>query len=294
MSMIMPGAFTIENEITVHGTGLFSGQASAITISPKRTPGIEFVVDGAAIPAHVRHVVLSPMRNSILAKDAADARSPRIATIEHVMAALTGLNIWGATIHVRGPEVPILDGSSIGFVQELLAAGRVDLDDQLEPIVITEPLRVQDAQGASILIEPRSDALAVATFSYQLDYGTDAAIPQGNASWDQDADAFIREIAPARTYCLESEADAMLKAGLFKHLTARDMLVIAERGPRRGQPIENALRFKDEPARHKLLDLIGDLALLGRPFVGVVTANRSGHALSHALCRDVVRIFGAG
>ncbi len=290
----MAGAFTIAQEVTLEGTGLFSGVASAITIRPKATAGIEFVIDGVAVPAHVSHVVLSAMRNSVLARDAADKTSARVATIEHVLAALTGLHIWGATISVRGPEVPIFDGSAQDFVRGLQSAGLVPLDRELAPIVIGEPLRVQDAQGTSILIEPRNDDRAEATFVYQLNYGDGAAIAKSSARWSGDADAFAREIAPARTYCLESEANAMVASGLFKHLTARDMLVIAENGPGRGAPIDNALRFADEPVRHKLLDLIGDLALLGRPFVGVVTAQRSGHALSHALCRDVVRIFGAG
>ncbi len=290
----MARAFTIARDVTLAGTGLFSGAASTITISPKRTAGIEFVIDGVAVPAHVSHVVLSAMRNSVLARDAADKGSARVATIEHVLAALTGLHIWGATITVGGPEVPIFEGSARDFVGGLLGAGLVALEREIAPIVITEPLRVQDAQGTSILIEPRDDGRDDATFVYRLDYGTGAAIAPSTATWSGDADAFANEIAPARTYCLESEAHAMVASGLFKHRTARDMLVIAENGPGRGAPIDNALRFADEPVRHKLLDLIGDLALLGRPFVGVVTAERSGHALSHALCRDVVRIFGAG
>lgn len=290
----MAGAFTIADDVTLAGTGLFSGVASQITISPKPTAGIEFVIDGVAVPAHVSHVVLSVMRNSVLARDVTDKGSARVATIEHVLAALTGLHIWGATIRVRGPEVPIFEGSTRDFVHALRGVGLVAVESAVAPIVIAEPLRVQDAQGSSILIEPRDDDAQAATFVYHLDYGDGAAIANSSACWNGDAEGFAREIAPARTYCLESEANAMVASGLFKHLTARDMLVIAENGPGRGAPIDNALRFTDEPVRHKLLDLIGDLALLGRPFVGVVTARRSGHALAHALCRDVVRIFGAG
>lgn len=298
----MHRARTLSRDLSLSGVGLFTAAPATLRIRPRTSFGIEFIIGGHAVPAHVGHVVLSPMRNSVLAANAGNPSSPRAATIEHVMSALVGMGVWSATIEIDGPEVPIFDGSARTICDAIATAGVVPLTRTPDPIIITEPLRVQDAHGASILLEPRDDDRRVMTFRYNLDYGPAAALAPSTATWEVllDADdtialdAYAREIAPARTFCLESEAKAFAAMGLFKHLTTRDMLVIAESdtpNARRGQGIDNPLRFADEPARHKLLDLIGDLALLGRPFVGVCTATKSGHALSHALCRDAMRIF---
>jgi len=295
---------TLAHAIELDGVGLFSGVEGRVRLVPKPTFGIEFRMGGRVVPASVAHVVLSPMRNSVLAADAGNPSSPRVATIEHMMSALVGMGVWGATVEVEGPEVPIFDGSARAMVEAIAAAGRTPLTSQAEPILITEPLRVQDAQGASILIEPRTDGRQAMSLVYRLDYGPAAAIAPSAATWDVDfsdaaavsaaADHYAANISPARTFSLESEAKAFAAMGLFKHLTTRDMVVIAEHDTpttRRGEGVENPLRFADEPVRHKLLDLVGDLALLGRPFVGVCVAEKSGHALAHALCRDAARLF---
>jgi UDP-3-O-acyl-N-acetylglucosamine deacetylase len=125
------------------------------------------------------------------------------------------------------------------------------------------------------------------SYTYELDYGPPTpgvfALGQQRATWDGSATQYASEVAPARTYCLEQEAMVMRSMGLFAHLTPREMLVLGTSGP-----IDNALRFDDEPARHKLLDLIGDLALIGAPLQADVVATRSGHALAHEAARAVL------
>jgi UDP-3-O-acyl-N-acetylglucosamine deacetylase len=145
--------------------------------------------------------------------------------------------------------------------------------------VITREVVVERG-GARIVAGPRTGAGCL--FRYELDYGPAAPIAAQSASWDSGtpdaAEVYEREVAPARTFCTEAEARAFRAAGLFGDRSPRDMLVIGEEGP-----IDNAYRFENEPARHKLLDLIGDLALVGRPLHGEVVAMRSGHALNHEL-----------
>ena len=154
------------------------------------------------------------------------------------------------------------------------------LDAPIEPITPSRPLRVESEDaGASITIEPSDTP----SYTYTLDYGPDSPIAPATAHWAGDPDRFEHEIAPARTFCLEREAQAMRQLGLFEHLSPQDMLVFGPRGP-----IDNTLRFPDEPARHKLLDLIGDLALAGRPIRAKITAVRSGHALNHAAARALL------
>jgi UDP-3-O-acyl-N-acetylglucosamine deacetylase len=124
-------------------------------------------------------------------------------------------------------------------------------------------------------------------YRYELDYGARAVLGPQAAEVSLDAGDYEREVAPARTFCLEEEARAMRAGGLFGHVTSGEMLVMGA-----GGPIGNTLRFENEPARHKLLDLIGDLALVGRPIEGEIVSVRGGHALNHAMARKLVEEFG--
>jgi UDP-3-O-acyl-N-acetylglucosamine deacetylase len=187
-------------------------------------------------------------------------------------------------VELDGPEVPIGDGSSAPFVEAIVRAGVRPLSGAAREIRITREITVESG-GGRITARPREGGGCA--YRYELEYGAGAAIPAQSAEWDSGARdraaRYAREVAPARTFCLEAEAKALRAAGLFRHLSAREMLVIGERGP-----IENSYRFSDEPARHKLLDLIGDLALVGGVLVGEVVAVRSGHALNHEMARALV------
>lgn len=203
-----------------------------------------------------------------------------VITTEHILAALSGMGVTDAVIEISAAELPILDGSARLFAQMIKAAGLepLDADDAPDEIILTEPVEVR-AGDASIVASPRS--APGCAYTYHLDYGVNPAIEPQSASFTTGED-FAATIAPARTFCLEAEAQALRAAGLFSHLTPADMLVLGPFGP-----IDNELRFDNEPARHKLLDLVGDLALLARPLRADVVATRSGHALTHALCRAI-------
>ncbi len=210
-----------------------------------------------------------------------------MGTVEHVLSALAGLHITDAIIDIDGPEVPILDGSALPFVQALRPL-IVEFDKPAEPLTPRRVIEVTDGGGGSIRLEPGAGS-ASCTLTYELDYGPGSPIPPQTATWDaaapNAADTYAQNIAPARTFSLLAEARAARSAGLFPHLSAADMLVIGDDG----RPIDNTWRTADEPSRHKLLDLIGDLALLGRPLAAcTITARRSGHALTRELCRRVL------
>lgn len=286
---------TLKHPAILEGLGLFSAKPARASIHPapansgirvSRTdvPGVRDV------PARVDHISNQarhasmppglPGRNSSLA--AAPDAEFGIATIEHLMSALGALNVWDAHIELDGPEIPILDGSSDAFVRAIRTAG-LELAAESPRRQLNAFIEVTDKSGAAIRATPRRDGRC--TFAYHLDYGPTSPIPRQSATFDPDRDDYAHGIAPARTFCLESEANAMHALGLFQHLTPRDMLVI---GPT-GKPIDNAFRFDNEPARHKLLDLIGDVALLGFPLAADITATRSGHALTHQLVREIQR-----
>lgn len=262
------------------GVGLFSAQPVRIAIALGESGGIRFFRDGVKSPirAVVANVVgaQGPLggRNTILKSDDGSC-----ATIEHLMSALAGLGIWSADVRIDADELPILDGSAAGFVEQLLRLPRARSNGKT--ITLENIVRVEDARtGAWIEARPSSGI----HYRYELSYPSGSGIGDQAVEWNGNAETYAKEIAPARTYSLEREALAMKAAGLFPHLTARDMLVIAPSG----EAIENTLRFPDEPARHKLLDLIGDLALLGGPLQAEVVAYKSSHALAHELCRRIV------
>jgi UDP-3-O-acyl-N-acetylglucosamine deacetylase len=207
-----------------------------------------------------------------------------VYTTEHLLAALAGLGITDALVELDGPELPIGDGSAKSFVEAIALAGAHDLDVTVEPLTVREPLHVQSPDGtASIIIEPLAPE-EPPTYRYELDYGPAASLRPQSAEWRGSPEAFLHDVAPARTFSLRAEAAQMQALGLFRSFTPRDLLVIDDAG----LPIENAWRYDDEPARHKLLDLIGDLALVGRPIHARITARRAGHVLNHAMARALL------
>jgi UDP-3-O-acyl N-acetylglucosamine deacetylase len=266
------------------GRGLFTDRPATLTLRPAAPgTGLLLVRAGAepvrvhasnlaSAPAHPAFATLPPRHTNL------GSPAP-FFTVEHLCSALVGLGVTDCLAELEGPELPILDGSAAPFANAIDAVG-LDHTPAPEPIRLRAPVRVEQG-GACVLLEP-ADA---PSYAYTLDYGPSSPLPATTVSWDGSPDAYRRDIAPARTYCLRSEAELMRSFGLFTSLSPRDMLVLDDAT---GAPIDNALRFADEPAHHKLLDLIGDLALTGRPLCARVTAVRSGHALHHQAARAVL------
>lgn len=273
---------TLAAPATVSGLGLFTEAPCSVTIKPA-DEGIVFTRNGVSIPATIEHLSSRP------AHAAFQAMPPRstsldlpdgtvMLTVEHLLSALTGHGVTAANIEIEGPELPIGDGSAQAFSSAILEAGLVNHDLQASPR--TQPLTgftVGDTRGAHITVTPAPRP----SFVYHLDYGPESPILAQQAEWDGRPESYAREVAPARTYCLDHEARAMHDAGLFRSFTPSDLLVIGEDGP-----IDNTYRFDNEPARHKLLDLIGDLALAGPGLIPArIEAFGSGHALNHEVAR---------
>lgn len=276
---------TLRAPAAFEGIGLFTAAAGRVRIVPgQRGSGVRFVrVDldsSRMIPALVTHVFVDPRlpgRNtSIIAdpKSPASKENPAVATIEHVMSALAGLRVTDVLVEVTGAEVPILDGSAGPIVEAILSAGLVDVG-AAPALVLDRTIVVGEAPGATITIEP-SERME---FEYRLDYGGDSLAEQVSrfvADETGAAETYASQIAPARTFCLAREAEMLRKAGLFGHVTTRQMLVVGTDGT----PLENAWRMEREASRHKLLDLIGDLALAGVTVRCSVKSDRGGHALN--------------
>ncbi|HVS34205.1 MAG TPA: UDP-3-O-acyl-N-acetylglucosamine deacetylase [Gemmataceae bacterium] len=269
---------TLAGPAEVRGVGFLTGAAVRIRFLPApANAGVVFVRTDlrprAYLPAHVSQVTGSSRRTTL-------GRPPaQIGLVEHVLAALAGLRIDNCHVELNAPEPPGLDGSARAFVDALIEAGTC-LQTARRAVYAVDESVVLTAGGASLALHPpTSDGL---TISYFLDYGLGSSIGRQVHTAVVTPGQFAESIAPSRTFILESEAEELRRQGLGSRTTPADLLVFGPRGP-----IGNRLRFANEPARHKVLDLVGDLSLLGFDLCGHVTAYRSGHPLNVALARTL-------
>jgi UDP-3-O-[3-hydroxymyristoyl] N-acetylglucosamine deacetylase/3-hydroxyacyl-[acyl-carrier-protein] dehydratase len=204
-----------------------------------------------------------------------------VEMVEHVMAALAGLRIDNCYIHIDGPETPGCDGSSLAFVEALAEAGVVEQNRTRETLAIDKPLTVREGNSTVTAHPGEANRLVL---GYHLDYGADTPIGAQSLFLDIEPDSFRGELASSRTFLLAAEAAALRQAGIGRRTTESDLLIFGPEGP-----INNELRYPDECVRHKMLDMVGDLALLGKDLAGHVVAHRSGHQLNVELVRGLLR-----
>lgn len=234
-------------------------------------------------------------------------------TTEHLYSALAVLRIFDARLEVVGPEMPMMDNSALPFLEGLrksaapggpmlagLRCPATTIEDPRDPAVRSElapPYRatgegegdVKGEGGGEDMSNGEAD-LAALDLQYEVDYGDGSGLPRQTAEFrlplvtgdalDAAARAYREGIAPARTFCTEQEAQLMRSSGRFAHLREGDVLVIGQAGP-----VGTTLRLPNEPAAHKLLDLLGDLHLAGRPIVGAIRAHKTGHHHNRDVCR---------
>jgi UDP-3-O-[3-hydroxymyristoyl] N-acetylglucosamine deacetylase / 3-hydroxyacyl-[acyl-carrier-protein] dehydratase len=271
---------TLARSVRVSGKGLMTGADVTVEICPAPADeGIVFervdVNPPVRIPATVDYAANRPRRTTLKSGDVT------IETVEHCLSAITGLGIDNAIIRLSGPELPCGDGSAKPFLDPMLEVGTVSLDRPRKIFRLREPITVEDPDGASIGAFPTD--MAGMRVVYDLDYGHNAhRIRSQTCSFTGVTGDYARDIAPARTFSLKEEAEGLWKAGLCRHLSPKDVLVIGDDGP-----IDNAYRFDDEPVRHKVLDAIGDLTLVGCAVQCKVLAVRSGHHLNRRLAQKI-------
>ena len=239
-----------------------------MTLSPAGADtGILFrAPDGTLIPATPDHVVDTRSATTV------GAFGVKVRTIEHLMAAVSALGIDNLLVEIDAEEIPAADGSAKPFVELLYAAGRVSLPRPRQPLAITEPIRVGD-ESRWLQILP-SDSLRI---SYTLD-NRHPVIGLQVASLAVTEASFVEEVAAARTYGFLKDVPMMRQNGLARGGSLDNAIVVGKR-----IVLNDSLRFADEFVRHKILDLVGDLAILGRPVLGHVIARNAGHTLNHQL-----------
>ena len=269
---------TIARETRTEGVGLHTGQRVEVTLRPAPSgTGIVFrrvdLPGQPQIPARASHVLdgaQSARRTTVGVGDA------QVQTIEHLMAALWGVGVDNAVVDISGAEVPGLDGSAAPFVALLQGAGLTEQDAPKKTFRLREPVWISEGE-ATIAALPYPDF----RISYTLSYNHPGLQPQ-YVSFNSGGAGFETDIAPARTFCLDEEAKALREQGLGQGANYENTLVIGPQGV-----IQNRLRFDDECVRHKILDLIGDLSLLGVQLQAHVIALRSGHPLNIRLLKKL-------
>ena len=271
---------TLSKPAVVSGLGYWSGREVRVEFCPAPPDsGISFVRTDLAgsprIPARIEHRIETPLRTTLTYGGA------RVEMIEHVLAAVAGLGIDNCEIRVNQAEMPGLDGSSLPFVEALLAAGITALDMPAVELLVREPVRLGDDRA---WIEARPATGQGLSLRYRLDYRDTPSIGQQTVEMEITPEVFCRELAPCRTFIRKAEAEWLRQQGFAKSVTTADVLVFDEDGP-----IDNELRFEDECARHKMLDLMGDLSLLGYRIAGWINSHCGGHRLNGELVKILLQ-----
>ena len=270
---------TIEYAASLSGPGFFTGAHICIRFLPaEEDSGVVFqridLPGSPKVAAHIDNVFPCERRTRIVQDGVS------VEMVEHVMAALAGLQIDNCLVQLNGPEPPGFDGSARPMVESLLHVGITEQSAEREVLTVGSPVCVTDGRGGSIVAEPSAQSTLAIT--YVLDYGPSSPIPAQRLTIDLTPQSFMEGLCFCRTFVLESEVAALQAQGIGRSLTARDLLVFGEDGV-----IENELRFPDECVRHKILDCVGDFALIGCDLVGSIVARRSGHQLNHDLTRQL-------
>ncbi|MEX0307325.1 MAG: UDP-3-O-acyl-N-acetylglucosamine deacetylase [Ruegeria sp.] len=275
---------TLKSSVTFKGTGLHSGKPATMVLKPaaaghgiwfKRT---DIELGNALIPAIYDVVERTPLCTRLV-----NEANVSVSTVEHIMAALAGCGIHNALIEIDGPEVPIMDGSSVAFVQGIMAKG---VRRQASPVLAYEVLKPVsvEREGAIASIAP-AEGLEI---EFHIDFEDDAIGSQTKVL-DMRNGSFARELCDSRTFCRRTDVEAMRENGLALGGTLDNAVVV------QGDEVltPGGFRHADEAVRHKMLDALGDLYLAGGPILGRFIGEKSGHSMTNTLLRKLFETPGA-
>lgn len=299
---------TIKNPVTLAGVGLHTGNKSNMTFKPApENYGVKFkridLPDSPEIPADIDHVI-DISRGTTIAKDGAE-----VHTVEHVLASIMGSEIDNLIVELDSNEPPIMDGSAKDYVETLKKAEIYEQNAKRDYLVIEDTVHFHDEENhVDIVALPLKDDFRV---SVMVDYNNPALGVQHTGLFNLQKE-FEKEFAPSRTFCFLSEIESLMKQGLIKGGDLNNAIVIVDKEASKEELFEiqkkigieesiilgsngilnnRTLRFKNEPARHKLLDLIGDLALIGAPVKGQILAARPGHKSNVEFTKILRRLY---
>ncbi len=269
---------TIKSESRIAGRGMFGGKEAKVVFRPAPSgSGVVFVRTDVPEAVRIKAVASNLAERS---RRTTIKKGPiSIETVEHCLAAINALTIDNLVIEVDGPELPAADCSCAEYFKVLKRTGLVEQAEKRKEFVITEPVSITAGDASIYALPYGDDGLNI---TYDLDYAGHTAIGRQIFSCRLTSETFEKNLAPARTFLLEAEAKQFQARGMGTHLSPRDILVLNSDGP-----IKNSFRFPNECVRHKIADLVGDLALVGRGIAGRVVAYKSGHSLNQQLAKKL-------
>ena len=271
---VSPLQHTLAGEVTRSGIGLHSGTSTQVTIRPAAAGEGRYFVRVDLPDAPVISAQIEAVNPTMLSTELVNGNA-KVRTVEHLLASLVGLGVDNARIEIDGAEVPLLDGSAYKWAVAIADVGLVSQSAQVTRSIL-EPIWIYE--GDAFVAAIPAPALR---FSYGIDFEL-AAIGNQWHSWSPDRDSFLTEIAPARTFGLAHQIDQLRSSGLIKGGSLENALVCGDDGW-----LNPPLRFSNEPVRHKLLDLVGDLSLLGAIPIAHFLAYKASHRLHTQLAQKI-------
>lgn len=274
---------TIRNEASLVGKGLFSGRQTTVVFRPApEETGIVFVRTDLTEPIQIKAIapnIAEGQRRTCLRRG-----QVYVETIEHCLAAIGGLQIDNLIVETDGPELPGPDASAAEYLRVLKDAEVIEQQTIAKQLIPKEPVSVSNDQASIYVLPPEGNQQDL-MISFDLDYAGHTGIGRQTYACTVTPEIFESHLAPARTFLLEAEARQFQLRGIGRHLGPKDLLVIDSDGP-----IRNTYRFPNECVRHKIVDLVGDLVLVGRPVLARIIAHRSGHSLNQQLVRRLYEL----
>ena len=277
---------TIKNTIEISGIGLHKGEEIKLTLKPSENNDERGIIFKRIDVSGKNNVIKVDYKNLFDLERGTNIRNEddvKVHTIEHFLSSLSITGVTDILVEISGNELPILDGSSIGFVEKLLEAGIIELNEEIEPVVITEPVIFSDEKAGKYVIALPYDGFKI---SYTIDFNH-SFLKSQYYELEVNLENYIENIAKCRTFAFDYEIDFLKKNNLALGGSLENAVVVGVDGPLNPE----GLRYSDEFVRHKILDIIGDLYVLGMPIKAHIIAIKAGHYVNSRLTEMIAKKY---
>ena len=277
---------TIKNTIEISGIGLHKGEEIKLTLKPSENNDERGIIFKRIDVSGKNNVIKVDYRNLFDLERGTNIRNEddvKVHTIEHFLSSLSITGVTDILVEISGNELPILDGSSAGFVEKLLEAGIVELNEEIEPVVITEPVVFSDEKAGKYVMALPYDGFKI---SYTIDFNH-SFLKSQYYELEVNLENYIENIAKCRTFAFDYEIDFLKKNNLALGGSLENAVVVGADGPLNPE----GLRYPDEFVRHKILDIIGDLYVLGMPIKAHIIAIKAGHYVNSRLTEMIAKKY---
>ena len=277
---------TIKNSVEILGIGLHKGEKIKLTLKPSENNDERGIIFKRIDVSDKNNIIKVDYRNLFDLERGTNIRNEddvKVHTIEHFLSSLSITGVTDILVEISGNELPILDGSSAGFVEKLLEAGIVELNEEIEPVVITEPVIFSDEKAGKYVMALPYDGFKI---SYTIDFNH-SFLKSQYYELEVNLENYIENIAKCRTFAFDYEIDFLKKNNLALGGSLENAVVVGADGPLNPE----GLRYPDEFVRHKILDIIGDLYVLGTPIKAHIIAIKAGHYVNSRLTEMIAKKY---